>query len=546
VTGDGRVAASQSDLEEPEPPAIDTPMDLPRIERAVREILAAIGEDPDRDGLRNTPTRVARMYAEVCAGIHESPDHHLKVTFEADHDEMVMVRDIPLYSLCVPSKQKVNAVDGAKPASTVRAGDRLWTFDEDGRLATTEVVSVGWRRAGEVVNVRAGGRRFAVTPNHPIWTPGGWVAAGDLGPGDKVWAFPPRRLARQRFVVREGYELGYVIGTVGSDGSVQDGRRISVVVNDRSFAERYAHCLRMAFGIDPAVEPIQVPSGYLGRDVPMYRVRTVSRHIGTLLLHWFGGTTATKAFRFPSVVLRSKEMMEGFLDGYCDGDGSWNRSPDDGSRVIVSANVGFLEELGQVLGTKVGSPRAGISALRVPAHWTRPTACFAREFVPRDVPLLPADADWVAVDDVTRAPQTGTKPYRVYSFHCEPHHSFLVGGVLAKNCEHHLVPFVGKAHVAYIPNEDGRITGLSKLARLVDAYAKRPQVQERLTSQIADEIERTLDPRGVMVVVEAEHLCMAMRGVRKPGTTTVTSAVRGQFRDSTATRTEAMRFLGGR
>jgi GTP cyclohydrolase I len=115
---------------------------------------------------------------------------------------------------------------------------------------------------------------------------------------------------------------------------------------------------------------------------------------------------------------------------------------------------------------------------------------------------------------------------------------------LTSICEHHLVPFVGKAHVAYIPNQDGRITGLSKVARLVDAYAQRPQVQERLTTQVADEMERTLEPKGVLVVIEAEHLCMSMRGVKKPGSTTVTSAVRGLFRDSVATRAEAMRFLG--
>ena len=110
-------------------------------------------------------------------------------------------------------------------------------------------------------------------------------------------------------------------------------------------------------------------------------------------------------------------------------------------------------------------------------------------------------------------------------------------------CEHHLVPFIGRAHVAYIPGEDGRITGLSKLARLVDSYAKRPQVQERLTGQVADEIEKTLTPRGVLVVIEAEHLCMSMRGVRKPGSDTVTSAVRGLFRDNAATRAEAMDFI---
>ena len=110
-------------------------------------------------------------------------------------------------------------------------------------------------------------------------------------------------------------------------------------------------------------------------------------------------------------------------------------------------------------------------------------------------------------------------------------------------CEHHLVPFFGKAHVAYIPNEKGQITGLSKLARLVDVYARRPQVQERMTSQIADALMRVLEPRGALVVIEAEHLCMSMRGVRKPGAKTVTSAVRGCIRDSARTRAEAMSLL---
>jgi GTP cyclohydrolase I len=112
-------------------------------------------------------------------------------------------------------------------------------------------------------------------------------------------------------------------------------------------------------------------------------------------------------------------------------------------------------------------------------------------------------------------------------------------------CEHHLVPFFGRAHLGYIPNEKGQITGLSKLARLVDIYARRPQVQERMTSQIADALMDTLEPRGVVVIIEAEHLCMSMRGVRKPGAKTVTSAVRGSFLSSESTRAEAMSLLTG-
>jgi len=113
-------------------------------------------------------------------------------------------------------------------------------------------------------------------------------------------------------------------------------------------------------------------------------------------------------------------------------------------------------------------------------------------------------------------------------------------------CEHHLVPWHGAAAVGYIPGEDGRITGLSKLARVVDLYAKRPQVQERLTSQVADAVMRRLEPQGVIVVVEAEHLCMAMRGVRKPGSTTTTSAVRGIFKSDPRSRAEALSLILGR
>jgi GTP cyclohydrolase IA len=113
-------------------------------------------------------------------------------------------------------------------------------------------------------------------------------------------------------------------------------------------------------------------------------------------------------------------------------------------------------------------------------------------------------------------------------------------------CEHHLIPFNGRAHVAYVPNKSQQITGLSKIARVVDMLAKKPQVQERLTTEIAESIERALSPRGVFVVIEAEHLCMTMRGIKKPGAVTVTSAVRGLFRSDARTRQEAMQHIGMR
>lgn len=110
-------------------------------------------------------------------------------------------------------------------------------------------------------------------------------------------------------------------------------------------------------------------------------------------------------------------------------------------------------------------------------------------------------------------------------------------------CEHHLVPFFGTAHIGYIPGEDGKVTGLSKLARLIDGLAKRPQVQERLTSEVADALMEKLQPSGVIVVIEAEHLCMAMRGIRKPGANTITSAVRGLFQTNAASRAEAFDLI---
>jgi GTP cyclohydrolase I len=531
------------------PPASDgsgpeKPIDLDRIERAVREILEAIGEDPDRDGLVRTPLRIAKMYEEIFAGMREDPSQHLTVTFEAEHDEMVMVRDIPLHSMCIPSKERVNAVAGAKRASQVEVGDALWTLDDDGNLVQTTVVSVGSHGDRDLVEIRAGDRKVKVTLDHPILTPSGYVAAGELVVGDKVMTVEPRRLCRDRWLVTEGYELGYVLGAVASDASIQDGRRISLVVRDQAFADRFAAALEVAFDLGAKVEAISVPSGFLQREVPMFRVRVVSSYVAGLMLHWFGGSKATREFHFPRVVLRSQEMMQGFLDGYCDGDGTELKGAGRGARMIISANDGFLDELAAVLGNRPSRSYDGSTRkLYVSPHWHRRGWYGRPGFRPEDVELLPPDGTWEEVSALERVHATGSKPFTVYSYECAPYPTFLVNGVQTHNCEHHLVPFAGRAHVAYIPGADGRITGLSKIARLVDGFAKRPQVQERLTTQIADALVEVLSPSGVLVLIEAEHFCMSMRGVKKPGSLTITNAVRGLFKSNAATRAEAMSLI---
>jgi GTP cyclohydrolase I len=148
------------------------------------------------------------------------------------------------------------------------------------------------------------------------------------------------------------------------------------------------------------------------------------------------------------------------------------------------------------------------------------------------------------VDEIFKGLRDDSSRHLAVTFEADHDEMVMVRDIAVQSvCEHHLVPFAGKAHVAYIPGDDGRIAGLSKIARLVDGFAARPQVQERLTTQIADALVEALEPTGVLVMIEAEHFCMSMRGVKKPGALTVTSAVRGLFKTSAATRAEAMSLI---
>ncbi|TNC28263.1 GTP cyclohydrolase I FolE [Amycolatopsis alkalitolerans] len=510
--------------------------DQARAEKAVRELLLAVGEDPDRDGLADTPARVARAYQEMFAGLYTDPDSVLDRTFDESHEEMVLVTDIPLYSFCVPSKQTVNAVDGTKQARDVQVGDKLWTL-VGGNVEETTVTQITSHKTRDLVEVVTSEGSFRVTPDHPLATPKGWMEAKDVEGTFIEWT-AARKLCRDRWKPTLGYDFGYVIGSVCADGTVAE-RYVSLIVNDRDYAKKFAEALHGAFGIDAKVEAVTRPSGYLNRPAPGFRVRVVSSYLADLLRQYVGGDAHHQRQRFPMVVLNDLSTFNGFLDGYVDGDGF--RSKRSAGRIIVSANVPFLEDLATVIGARFSPRTTTASRLYVADSW------FRRHGFPQDdyaTDLI--ESEYVEVKSVRPIVATGAKPYTVYSFTCEPHPTFLISGHLSHNCEHHLLPFHGVAHVGYIPNGHGKVTGLSKLSRLVDLYAKRPQVQERLTSQVADALDRRLKPRGVIVVIEAEHLCMSMRGIRKPGARTMTSAVRGLLQSSATTRAEALELIKGR
>lgn len=516
------------------------------LERLIRDLLKEIGEDPSREGLDRTPARVASTYRYLTSGygqdVHEVLNDAL---FTEEYDEMVVVKDIDFYSLCVPSKQLVDAVDRQKPARDVSPGDRLWTLDQ-GHLKQTEVVAVTSRTTYDIVEVRTGGGVFRVTPDHPIMTDCGWREAHELKPGVLVEWINARSLSREIREPQPGYALGYVLGATAADASIQDGRRICLVVRSAEFARKYQAMFSEAFpSSTPRVELVQVPSSFLGRQIPMFRVRVVSRHIGEKLCRWLGvsekgSRSKTKLFKFPRVVTSSREMMEGFLDGYCDGDGHRNGS----GRFVLSANHEFMTELAQYLEGHVGRASKACYQLYVPDRWAQAGWRGRHGFRRESDFYVPFDSTYVPVVNVRHLPRSKTKPYTIFSFKCEPYSTFLISGHLSHNCEHHLLPFFGKCHIAYMPSR--KIVGLSKMPRLVEMFSRRLQVQERLTTQIAQTINEVLQPRGVAVVMEAVHMCMLMRGVEKQNSKAVTSAMLGAFRDNAETRAEFMELIRSR
>ena len=503
------------------------------MQELTKSLLEEIGENPKREGLRDTPKRVSEMYAELTEGYLMNPKEILSKEW-GEVTGMVVAKEIEFFSICVPSKQLVNCVEGVKQAAAVEVGDKLWTLDK-GRVVQTTVSAISSHKTRELVEVTTSGGTFRVTPDHPFATPDGWIEAISLEGKQVEWTFP-RSLCRPRYRPKIGYPLGYAVGAMFSDGSVRD-RYISLVVNEHAFASKFSRAMKEAFGVERKVEHVTRPSGFLHRQAPGYRVRIVSSYLAQLFREWGGGDAHHMRQHFPRVVLNSRKSTEGFIDGYVDGDGF--RVKTAKGSMVISGNVEFLREMADVIDAKFTPSKGPASRLYISERWNQDGWYHKHGFRQEDHRIDLIESKFVDVLSVKRLTAKGTKPYTVYSFTCSPYPTFLIEGHLSHNCEHHLLPFYGKVHIGYIPSK--AVVGLSKLVRLVDCFSKRLQLQERMTKQIADALNDTLHPHGVVVVVQARHLCMEMRGV-KSGADILTSEIRGQF-EKFETRNEFFEML---
>ena len=508
-------------------------------EEAIRTIIRYIGEDPKREGLLDTPARVVRSWERLYGGYKTSLAEVAKTDFSADgYDQMITLRGIEFWSACVPSNQLVNAVSGTKRAADVVVGDHLWTLKK-GRVVETEVTTITVSQVRELVEVKTSSGTFRVTPDHPFATPDGWEEAQNLE-GKLIEWTSARSLCRSRFEPRLGYSMGYAIGAMFSDGTVGD-RYLSLVVNEQWFAGKFSAHLDQAFGTESEVEECSRPSGFTGKDTPGFRVRVVSSYLADLFRAWAGGDANHMRQHFPRVVLNSLETMQGFIDGYVDGDGS--KRKDREASVIVSGNLEFLKELAEVIDSKFAPPKKRtVGQLYVSDRWHREGWFGKHGFRREDHETNLIESSYVEVFSVRRIEAEGKKPFTVYSFKCDKEPTFLIQGHLSHNCEHHMLTFYGSVTVGYIPGTAGRILGVSKLARIVEMYARRLQIQERMTQQIAEAVMKTVGASGVGVVVKAQHLCMVSRGVEKQRSWMITDALLGTFRSNEQTRAEFLRI----
>lgn len=499
--------------------------------------------------LVRTPDRVANMYKEMLSGYDHVDGEHILTTNFSDpedfaltsYDQMIQVRRIQFWSLCIaggtmvasPSKRRLKARD-------VVAGDVLYTL-VDGQLAETTVQQVLTSKKREkYVTTLSNGKSIDTSGDHPFLTKRGWIKADELTVEDVVAYIDPRRIHRKvDFKLNRGYSFGYILGALAGDGSLvsdKNGRICRLQVKNETFAKNYYEAFKAVFEVTPSFEKVSHYGQW--HQLEMYRVQTTAIGIIEALEHAFGGIKRWDEVLVPAIIRQSKEEMQGFLDGLYHAEGTLYVKPEGHEqRTITSGNEKFLKAVAELGDFKVCGPYGDSSEVFM--HY-RHNYILQEQIIDDNIKALPDRYNWVQISSIAIIPAT-MKSFEMYDFVCEPHHHFLANGIQVHNCEHHLAPFFGHVHIGYLP--ESKLIGLSKMPRLVDLYARRLQVQERMTQQIMNDIIKYVEPKGAMVVVEAEHSCCQMRGIKTPEADTVTSSCYGAMFTSGAARLEYLTLL---
>lgn len=436
-------------------------MDNERKETFVRSMLVSLGEDTDREGLRDTPKRVVKSWGEIYSGYSKKPEDILTV-FHENCDEIVLLKDIELYSMCLAGSTFVETVNGRIPISKVKHGDYVYCYDEEKEeitLAQIEHPRITGRNK-RLWRVYTDKDTILCTEDHKFLTFNrGWVIAKELQFGDSVVA------------LNKATDGGNVI-LYKDTNRISEHRFIYKKLKGKIIKGNHIH---------------HVDGNHFNNHPDNLVSLSSSEH---------------------SRIHRLDEDLTGF------------------AKVSTEENISK---------NKVSSLKGRVNSHSKEAESKRSASMKKRwaEFKEKQKERVNHKVVFVEETDWYED---------VWNLEVPKFHNFFANGMLVHNCEHHMLPFYGKAHVAYLP-ADGRVIGISKLARLVDIYARRLQIQERIGQQVTTALMEILKPKGAACIIEATHMCMRMRGVGKQNSIMTTSSMMGVFREDSATRQELMNLL---
>ena len=501
-----------------------------RVKYHMEEIMKIL-EIPKNDSTENTPLRVSKMWCnEVFANRNnyniDKLNARMKVFDNVDDlTDLVIVKDIPFSSTCFTGKTPVRMKDGLKYIKDVEVGDIAITFNEEGNIEEKRVTHLMRHTTRETVNVHTErGRKIRCTPDHPFYVENvGWTNAEDLVEGDKLRALNNSRgfkgASTWDYTINENYSLGYVLGAIASDGST-NRNQVRLEVNDLEFAEKFRDHMYKAFNIKAEITKTEYSSGYTpNKHTHRNLVRVISGYLVDYLKQVFGGSTDSKEFKFPKIVLNSYDIFKGFVNGYFEGDGS---SYKEINARIITTNKEFAKEFSSILGgyhyEKENGDYSNIHTVGVPLHLLdmnrreyekiKYEEMWEEEFKNEEKVVI---NPLVAYDYITLIEELPKYKVNVYNFEVEDNHTYLANDIWVHNCEHHFMPFMGTISVGYVPNKS--IVGLSKIPRAVKFFSKKPQIQERLVQEIADYLNGIIEPKAIYVIArDSVHTCVLCRG----------------------------------